>query len=68
MSVGPGHSQPMQLVLLSEPEEENTQGPLTVIDNGRGKGKGKASMWSRQRQLLTWLTNHVCLLIIILVI
>jgi len=47
ISVGPGHGQPMQLVLMSEPGKENDQGPLTVINNGRGKGKGKgkASMW-----------------------
>jgi hypothetical protein len=61
-SVGPARGQPMQLVLPSEPDEENIQGPLTMIDNGRGKGKSKAS--TRQRQLLTCLTNHVCLLII----
>jgi hypothetical protein len=60
-SVGPGRGRPMQLALTSEPDKENDQGPLTVIDKGRGKGKGKVSM--RQRQLSTWLTNHVCLLI-----
>jgi hypothetical protein len=42
----------MQLVLPSESEKENTQGPLTVIDNGRGKGKGKASIWSQQHQFV----------------
>jgi len=31
----------MQLALTSEPNGENGQGPLTLIDNGRGKGKGK---------------------------
>jgi hypothetical protein len=51
----------MPLVLTNEPDKENEQGPLTMIDNGKGKGKGKASM--RQSQLSTWLTNHVCLLI-----
>ena len=42
----------MQLVLPSESEKENTQGPLTVIDNGGGKGKGKASMQLQQHQFV----------------
>jgi hypothetical protein len=56
----------MQLALTSERGGENGQGPLTLIDNGRGKGKGKGKgkASTRQCQLSTWLTNHLCLLII----
>jgi hypothetical protein len=65
MRVGPACGQPMQLVLSSEPDKEDTQGPLTMINNGRGKGKSKASM--QQCQLLTWLTNLICLLIVLII-
>jgi len=56
----------MQLALTSERGGENGQGPLTLIDNrrGKGKGKGKGKASTRQCQLSTWLTNHLCLLII----